>query len=68
MSRAAKAKHFAKGVRSLQHVLDLCPHRYVGIGVGVPNQIHPVLSTAKKDIDAINCSQKSNLSLLVAAD
>lgn len=68
MSWTAKAQGIADGVRRPQHINDLLPHRYVRISICVANKIHPMLSTAEKDIDTIRRPQESDLFLFVASD
>jgi hypothetical protein len=68
MSRATKAQGLAHRVRRLQHPKDFGPHGYIGVSVGVANEVHAVLSTTKENVDAVRCLEKPNPFFLVAPD
>lgn len=66
VSRAAKAKSSANRVCFLQHSEDLAPHGLRGVGVGVANKIHAMLSATQENVNAVICLEESDLSFFVA--
>jgi hypothetical protein len=67
MTRAAKLDCITNRVLSSQHFDDLLPHSHVGVSFRVSNQVHAMLSSTEKNVDAVRSLEESNFLVVVAA-
>ncbi|KAL8734447.1 MAG: hypothetical protein Q9181_003185 [Wetmoreana brouardii] len=66
--RATQAESCADRFSGLQHSKYLNPHWLRRVGLGVADQIHPVLSAAEENINPVGCPEEPDLLLFVASD
>ena len=67
MSGTAKTKGLTDGLCLLQHTKNVSPHALGGVGIGVANEVHTMLSSTEKDVNTVVRLEKSDLSCFVAA-
>jgi hypothetical protein len=67
MTRAAKLDCIINRVLSSQYLDDLLPHSHVGVSFRVSNQVHAMLSSTEKNVDAVRSLEESNFLVVVAA-
>ena len=68
MSGAAEAKRRPNEILRPQIANNILPHWHIGVGVGISNQIHAMLSSAQEDIDAVGCFEKPDFPAFVTPD
>lgn len=68
MPRTAELQGWTDMILGAQQVDDLLPHWNVGISVGIANDIHAMLSSAEKHIDAVLGLEETNFAVFVASD